>query len=176
MSDADPLILLGACVGAIGVRGEVRVKTFTASPEGVAAYGPLFAADGRLILTPKRVRLLKDGQVALSAPEVRDRDAAEALRGVALHVPRSALPEEPDEDEVYVADLIGAEVRHLDGRPLGQVRNVFDFGAGDLLEIETDGRVWLLPFTRENVPGLARGVLTVDPPPGLQPEDTAKDS
>lgn len=170
MIKGESLILLGACLGAFGVRGELRVKAFTADPEGLAAYGPLYAADGRLVLTPKRVRTLKDGQAALGGPEVRDRDAAEALKGVGLHVPRSALPACAAEDEVYIADLIGAVVMHVDGRPFGHVRDVVNFGAGDLLQIETHGRRWLLPFTKSNVPWLQAGQLRIDPPAGLLPD------
>lgn len=162
------LILLGAALGAFGVRGEVRVKPFTAEPAGVAAYGLLYSQDGRPLLTPKRVRLLKDA-VALTAPEITSREAAEALKGEGLYAPRSALPEAPAEDEIYIADLIGRPVAHVDGRALGHVANVLNFGAGDLLEIETEGRRWLLPFTRENVPQLGPYGLVIDPPFGLLP-------
>jgi len=173
MSDQRSLILVGACLGAFGVRGEMRVKSFTARPESVGDYGPLYAQDGRKLLTPVRVRPLKGDEFALTAAEITDRDTAETLKGASLFIPRAVLPKATDDDEFYIADLIGAAVRHVDGRDLGAVRTVLNFGAGDLLEIETNGRRWLLPFTRENVPALEAGLVRVDPSEGLLPDDMA---
>ncbi len=165
------LVLVGAVIGAIGVRGELRARSFTQSPLSLADYGALFDANGALVLTPKRARAVKDG-VALAGPEVTSREAAEALRGTGLHVPRAALPPSPDADEIYVADLIGRVVLHVDGRALGQIQDVRNFGAGDLLEIETDGVRWLMPFSAENVPQIEAGAIHIDPPFGLIPGDT----
>jgi 16S rRNA processing protein RimM len=168
---SDPLVLLGVCLGAFGVRGELKVKSFTEAPEGVGAYGPLYAEDGALLLTPTRTRVLKPGLAAVTAREVASREQAEALRGRGLHAPRSALPASQDEDDVLIADLLGCAVVHRDGRALGTVVEVANFGAGDLLAIAHAGRRWWLPFTRENVPELAPGRLIVDPPAGLEPEE-----
>lgn len=167
----DPLIVLGVCIGAQGVRGEVKVKTFTDQPEGLAAYGPLLSAEGAVILTPVRVRSVKADVVALTAREVGDRDRAEALRGQALYVRRSALPRAVEAEEVLIADLLGLEVLHRDGRSLGLVAEVVNFGAGDLIAIEGDLGRWWLPFTRDNVPEMHPGRLIVDPPLGLEPEE-----
>jgi 16S rRNA processing protein RimM len=146
------LILVGRVAGAFGVKGEVRITTFTAEPLAVRDYGALLREDGAPGLTLLSAREVKGGVIARVA-EVETREQAEALRGLKLHVPREALPE-PDEDEFYLADLIGMTVEAADGQVLGQVRSVRDFGAGDLLEIAPSlgGEAWYLPFTRAAVP------------------------
>lgn len=169
----DPLIVLGVCIGAQGVRGEIKVKAFTGQPEGLAEYGPLLSQDGAVLLTPVRVRALKADVVVLAAREVVDRDHAEALRGQVLHVRRSALAPATGAEEVLVADLLGLEVLHRDGRPLGRVVEVANFGAGDLIAVEGGAGRWWLPFTRENVPELHPDRLIADPPHGLEPEERA---
>jgi 16S rRNA processing protein RimM len=147
----ERLVLVGAITGAFGVRGEVKVRAFTAEPEGLFAYGPLYDAAGKLVLTPKRWRPIKDG-LAVTAPEVADREAAEALRHTPLHVPRSLLPPAED-DEFYHVDLIGCRVEALDGTPLGDVVAVHDFGAGDVLELrDAAGAQRFLDFSRAVVP------------------------
>lgn len=165
-----PLILVGRVAGAFGVKGEVRITTFTAEPLAVRAYGALLREDGAPGLTLLSAREVKGGVIARVA-EVQTRDQAEALRGLKLHVPREALPE-PDEDEFYLADLIGMAVEAADGQPLGQVRSVRDFGAGDLLEIAPaqGGEAWYLPFTREAVPEvrLAEAKLIAAPPEEIE--------
>ncbi|MDX2235817.1 MAG: ribosome maturation factor RimM [Hyphomonadaceae bacterium] len=153
MDRTDPatLVLVGAIVGAFGVRGEVRVRSFTAAPEGVVSYGPLFDAAGQRVLTPKRWRPIKDG-LAVTGPEIRDRDAAEAARGTPLHVPRAVLPP-ADEEEYYHVDLIGCRAETPDGAALGVVHAVHDFGAGDVLELRTpEGGVRFVTFSRAEVP------------------------
>ena len=120
MTAPSELVLVGAVTGAFGVRGEVRVRAFTADPESLGSYGPLLHADGRVALTPKRLRALSDA-VAITAPEVKTREEAEALKGVGLHVSRSILPE-PDQEEYYHVDLIGCVVEAVDGTPLGTVK------------------------------------------------------
>lgn len=171
--------MVGAIMGAFGVRGEVKVKTFTAVPEDVAAYGPLLDKNGAVVLTPRRPRVLKDS-VALGGPEIKDRNAAEAARGTQLFVPRAKLPP-PTDDEFYHFDLIGLRAEGLDGADLGRVTGVENYGAGDLLQITPPSGasygVWLLPFTRENAPTLdfdARRVV-IDPPLGLGPHATTDD-
>jgi 16S rRNA processing protein RimM len=153
-----------AAVGAPhGVRGEVRVKCFLADPMALGAYGPL-SANGRT-LTVESVRPLKGDLVVARFREIATREAAEALRGLELTVPRSALPE-PEEGEVYHADLVGLRAETVAGETLGRVRAIYDFGAGDVLEIEGPGGVRLLPFTKAAVPviDLAGGRIVVDPP------------
>ncbi len=162
-------VCIAVVTGAHGVRGAVRLKTFTARPEDVAAYGPVSDESGgrtfRLTVTGRRT-----GGVIARLDGIEDREAAEALKGLRLHVPRSALPE-PGEDEFYHADLLGLAVETTDGRRLGRVRAVFDFGAGDVIEVAGDeGAPLVLPFTRRVVPvvDLAGGRLVVELPDGIE--------
>lgn len=159
----DRVILVGRVAGAFGVRGEVRVISHTADPAAILSYGPLRAKDGAVALTPLSGRVDAKG-VVLRAPEIATREAAEALKGLDLHVPRAALPP-AEEDEYYLADLIGLQARSPAGEILGRVKSVNDFGAGDLLEIEpaAGGPTWWTPFTRESVPevDLPGGAVTL---------------
>lgn len=159
-------VLMGAIVGAHGVRGQVRVKSFAAEPKDIASYGPLEDARGRaVILTLKGGA---DDVLIASIDGVTDRDMAEKLKGTELFVSRAALPAAGDE-EFYHADLVGLDVRLPDGTHFGTVRAVHDFGAGDSLEIErADGDV-MVPFTKAAVPvvDIAGGFIVLDPPVGL---------
>lgn len=135
----DQLVVLAAIIGAHGITGEVRLKLFT---DDLARY-PSLVAKGRSF-TLKSLRDGSNGAVARFA-EVTDRNAAEALRGTQLSVPRSALPP-LEEDEYYHADLIGREAISTADEALGRVVEVVDYGAGDLIEIERpDGRRFLVP-------------------------------
>ncbi len=166
MSDT---VCLGAIAGAFGVKGEVRLKSFTARPEDIAAYGALVSEDGKHSF---EVALTGQTSGALTArlSGIATREQADALRGVRLHVPRDRLPVLPD-DEFYHADLIGLEVFDTGGTPLGRVKAVLNHGAADLLEIHAPGltSTVLLPFTREAVPtvDLAARRIVADPPEGL---------
>jgi 16S rRNA processing protein RimM len=145
------LILVGRVAGAFGVKGEVRIAAYTAEPQALLAYRDLLREDGQPGLTLTGGRPAKGGVVA-RAKQIETREQAEALRGLKLYIPRETLPE-PDEDEFYVTDLIGLAVESPEGEPLGRVREVRDFGAGDILEIQpAAGPSWYLPFTREAVP------------------------
>ncbi|HUH85224.1 MAG TPA: ribosome maturation factor RimM [Stellaceae bacterium] len=160
--------MLGVITGAHGVKGEVRVKSFTAEPQAIAGYGPLEDEEGqrRFALT---LRGTVRGQLIGRVDGVPDRNSAERLKGTRLYVSRDALPA-PAPDEYYHADLVGLAVLLKDGGPLGRVRAVHDFGAGGNLEVEkADGVVVLVPFTEQVVPeiDLAQGRLVVDPPAGL---------
>ena len=162
--DPATLVLVGAIAGAFGVKGEVRVRAFTAATEGVVSYGPLHDADGRIVLTPARWREIKDG-LAVSGPEIKDRDAAEAARGTPLYVPRDVMAP-VEEDEFYHVELIGCDVEALDGASLGEVHAVHNFGAGDMLEVKpAAGPHWFLDFTKATVPivDLARRRLVATP-------------
>jgi 16S rRNA processing protein RimM len=146
----------------------VRIKSFTQHPENVAAYGPLADETGRRHLELRLIGTAKGVLIARLAG-VEDRNHAEELRGLRLYLPRAALPP-PAEDEYYHADLIGLAAVLGDGTPLGQVRAVHDFGAGDTLEITRAGAPpAMVPFTRAVVPtvDLETGRLVVEPPPGL---------
>ncbi|MFM8754907.1 MAG: ribosome maturation factor RimM [Phenylobacterium sp.] len=162
---SDRLILVGRIAGAFGVRGEVRVTSFTADPMALAGYRDLRRADGTPAPALSAARPVKGGLVA-RASGVETREQAEALRGLKLHVLRDALPA-PEDDEFYLADLVGLKVETADGHVLGVVRGVQDFGAGDLLEVKPDaGASFWLPFTREVVPevDLAGGRILAVPP------------
>jgi 16S rRNA processing protein RimM len=147
------LILVGRVAGAFGVRGEVRITTYTADPMALVGYRDLKRESGQAALTLTGGRPTKGG-IIVRAREVETREQAEALRGLRLYILRDVLPE-PEEDEFYVTDLIGLSVATPDGEPLGRIKDVRDFGAGDLLEIQPpDGPSWFLPFTREAVPAV----------------------
>ncbi|HTV90274.1 MAG TPA: ribosome maturation factor RimM [Stellaceae bacterium] len=168
MSAAARRVCVGIITGAHGVRGAVRVKSFTADPAAVAHYGALEDEAGERRF---RLRLVGDAKGVLIArvDGVADRDDAEELRGLRLYLPRAALPP-PGAEEYYHADLIGLAVTRADGTPVGQVRAVYDFGAGDTLDIAREaGPPVMVPFTRAVVPvvDLAAGRLIIDPPPGL---------
>jgi len=162
------LILVGRVAGAFGVKGELRITAYTADPLSLLGYGQLLREDGRPALTLTGGRAAK-GALIGRAKEVETREQAEALRGLRLYVPRAALPE-PDADEFYVADLVGLAVESPEGEPLGRIRSVQDFGAGDLLEIEPpEGASFWLPFTRDAVPEvrIAEGVVVA-----VRPDET----
>ena len=161
-------VCLGAVTGAHGIRGQVKVKPFTESPDDVAAYGPVEDERGSRRFTLSVTGRHKD-TVIVSVEGVADRDAAEALRGTRFYVARSALPE-PEDGAFYHADLIGLEVVTVAGETLGRVTAMHDFGAGDLIEyLGADGKSRMLPFSEAAVPevDLAGGRLVVDPPEGL---------
>jgi 16S rRNA processing protein RimM len=137
---------LGAVIAAHGTKGEVRVKTFTLNPENLGAYGPLTADDSRR-LSISALRIAKPGEAIVRFDGISDRNAAEALKGAQLSVSREALPE-PEADEFYHADLIGLAVEDAAHASLGKVRAIHNFGAGDLMEIETPtGATEFVPFT-----------------------------
>jgi 16S rRNA processing protein RimM len=149
---ADRLLLVARVAGAFGVRGEVRITTFTEDPMALTRYRGLVRKDGAPGLTLSGARPVKGGVIA-RAKEIETKEQADALRGLELFIPREALPP-PEEDEFYLADLIGLSVVDPEGAAIGVVKTVQDFGAGDLLEIDpaTGGPSWWLPFTREAVP------------------------
>lgn len=164
--DPGNLILVGAVAGAFGVQGEVRLRAFTAERDGVISYGPLYDARGKILLRPKSWREIKDG-VAVLAPEVKSREEAEALRGQRLHVPRGSLPA-PPEDEFYIVDLLGCRAEALDGVLIGEIVAVWNFGAGDILEVKppNGGPHTRISFTKEVVPvvDLPGRRVVIDPP------------
>jgi len=151
--DSDERVLLGRISGAHGLKGEVKIATFTADPEDVAAYGPLTSADGSVTFEIASLRPTPGSAVIARLRGVADRNAAEALRGTELFVPRSVLPP-ADEDEYYHSDLVGLSAIAPDGEPLGEIVTVQNFGAGDLLELRLlKGRQTLLvPFESAHVP------------------------
>ena len=146
-------VCLGRIVGAHGVRGIVRIRSHTANPDDLTAYGPLSDETGTRRFAAIVTGHVK-GLVLARIDGVDDRDAAEALRGTDLHVPRAALP--PTEgEEYYHADLLGLSAESEDGTALGRVSAIHDHGAGPFVEIQPpDGPSTLVPFTRDRVPAI----------------------
>ncbi len=158
-------ICVGVIVAAHGVRGLVKVRSFTARPEAIAGYGPL-TDEQNLRRIALELLSQHDGLWLARIDGVSDRTAAEALRGLRLYAARSMLPE-TDDDEYYHADLIGLVAETANGDVLGVVTAVHDFGGGPSLEIKADiGRATLVPFTRLTVPVVDLGGrrIVVDPP------------
>ncbi|MBN9242671.1 MAG: ribosome maturation factor RimM [Mesorhizobium sp.] len=157
-------ILMAVIGAAHGIRGELRVKTFTGDPLALGDYGPLRAKDGRAF---EVLDIRPAGTVAVVRFKgVADRSAAEALTGTELFVDRSALPDEEDEDDFYQADLIGLSVRDDTGATVGTVVAVQNFGGGDILELTLGARKGvLIPFSKAAVPdvSIADGYIRIDP-------------
>lgn len=172
----DTRILLGHIAGAHGIKGEVLIKSYTGDPLAIADYGPLTDDRGRTHVIAS-VRPSNKGVIA-RIKGVSDRNAAEALKGTALHVDRSAMPE-PEDGDYYHADLIGLRAVRTDGVELGKVIAVQNFGAGDLLELQLPGarQTEFIPFTDACVPrvDIKNGTVTVVMPEmvGDQAEEAA---
>jgi len=161
-------LCLGVITGPHGVRGLVRIKSFTAEPQAIAAYGPLQDEKGQRDFELSLVGEAKGVLIARIAG-IDDRNAAERLKGVRLYVRRGALPE-PAAEEFYQADLVGLDAVLADGAELGKVSAVHDFGAGASLEIvDAAGKAVIVPFTTAAVPtvDIAAGLLVINPPEGL---------
>lgn len=171
-------VLLGRIGAAHGTKGEVRLQTFTARPEDIAAYGPLATDRAGLTVTIAGLRTSGDSVIARLSG-VADRTSAERLTGVGLLVEREKLPPPEDEDDFYHADLLGLEARRTDGTVLGVVSALPNFGAGDLIELrdEGSGDTYLYPFTRAVVPeiNIAEGWLTIIVPTDADPGDEEPD-
>lgn len=163
---APDLICIGAIAGAFGVSGEVRLKSFCSEPTDIASYGPLLSEDGKRTFHVTLTRPVAGG-LGARITGIATKEAADALRGTSLFVPRERLPSLPD-DEYYHADLIGLSAYDTGGELLGKVTAVYNHGAGDILEISSvrHKSALLLPFTAEIVPNvdLAGGRLIIDLP------------
>jgi 16S rRNA processing protein RimM len=163
MTDAARLILVGRVAGSFGVRGEVRIAAFGEDPLALLRYRTLLHADGKPALTLLGGRAQKGALIARTR-EIAVKEAADALRGTDLYAPRDAFAPPEDEDDFYLADLIGLRADTPEGESLGLVKAVHNFGAGDVLEIQPKtGASFYLAFTREIVPevNVAEGRLTV---------------
>ncbi len=166
-----------AVIGAAhGIKGELRVKTFTGDPLALGDYGPLHARDGRAF----EIETMRPAgeMVVVRFKGIGDRTAAEGLTGTELFVDRSTLPPE-EEDEFYHADLIGLSVRDETGTEAGRVNAVQNYGGGDILEITFRGRKgMLIPFSQAAVPevNVAGRFIRIDPvAAGLTDEDENED-
>lgn len=172
------LLLMGRIGAAHGIKGEVRILSFTEEPLALKDYGPLSTSRPGLTVNIESARANANVLIARLAG-VTTREAAEKLNGVELFIDRSLLPEPEDEDDFYHADLIGLEARLADGSVLGEVIAVPNFGAGDLIEIRDDrrGDTFLYPFTRAIVPQihLKEGYLLIEVPLDAEPGDEEPD-
>jgi 16S rRNA processing protein RimM len=157
-------VVLAVVGAAHGVAGEVRVTTFLDDPAALGAYGPLTTADGRT-LNVASLRPAKGAVMIVHFREIGDRTAAESLRGQDLSVPRAALPPVA-EDTFYHADLVGLRAETDQGASLGTVAAIYDFGAGDVIEVRGPAGTVFYPFTKAVVPvvDLARGRVVILPP------------
>lgn len=179
MTKLENPVLMATIGGAQGLRGEVRAKAYTADASALGDYGHLYSLDGR-VFEVLEIRETKN-IVVVRFRGINDRNAAEALNGLELYIERDNLPdEELEDDEFFYADLEGLEALDDQGVSYGTVSGVFDFGAGDLLELKGPGkRPVLIPFSESSVLeiDLEAGKILIDPmAAGLidDPEDTQK--
>lgn len=166
------------CVAQIGaahgLKGEVRLWSFTEEPEAVSRYGPLETEDGARRLEIESLRATKDYFVA-KLRGIDDRNAAETLRNVKLYAPRDLLPK-TEGDTFYHADLIGLTAVDADGAKIGDVIAVQNFGAGDIIEVRrADQSTVMFPFTETVVPqiDIAAGRMVIVPPEEIEEEPSA---
>lgn len=151
------LICIASCSGPFGVKGEMKIKSFTAEPSACMEYAPWLDEKGEVVLTPSSARPVKDG-FAVFCDGIDNPEDALKFRGQKLYVYRSDMPD-PEEDEFYFEDLIGLDVKTTDGKRMGKVKAAHNYGAGDLLEI-TGGKdkkgnplgEFFHPFTKVAVP------------------------
>lgn len=164
------------CVARIGaahgVRGAVRLWTFTEDPLAVKDYGPLMTKDGARQFEVTHAREAKD-HLVVTLKGVASRDDAERLNGIELYIPRERLPD-TDAGEYYHTDLIGLAAVTTADQPLGKVIAIHNFGAGDIIEIAPpQGATMLLPFTDAVVPtvDLAGGRVVIELPQEIDGDD-----
>ena len=159
----DKRICIGAIVGVHGIKGEVKVKSFTEPDTNVDKYGAVENKNGSRTFELKVVGRSKE-LLRVKIKGIDDRTAAEALIGNGFYINRDVLPELDDEDEFYEADLIGLEVRQ-DNQVIGTVAGLYNFGAGEIIEIKlkATGKLEMLPFTKAYVPEIkvSDGYITV---------------
>lgn len=179
------MVLVGAIIGAHGIKGEVKVKSFTGAPRAIAAYGPLTDANGRAFAlsitgqaSPGKNGSGEDILITRIAG-IDDRNSAEALKGVELFVLRDRLPQIADREEFYLADLIGLTVLDQHGTVLGRVTAIDNYGAGDVISVDGGAEAFDIAFTKALVPvvDIAGGKLQLDLPDGFfdRPEGAPED-
>jgi 16S rRNA processing protein RimM len=158
------LIQLGVITTVHGVRGQVKIRSFTAIPEDITSYGPLRDKSGR-VYDIRVTGQTKDVLIA-TIKDVETREAAEKLRGTELWVPRSALPD-TQEHSYYYEDLAGLKLLTADGTAYGIIEGMYNFGAGDLVAVKREsGKEELIPFSRTTFPEIhiSKGTAIIDPP------------
>ena len=167
MREPDRLVLVGAFGAPQGVRGEIRVKSFTGEASAIGAYGALTDAGRLHAFAFERMRALKDDMLVVKVKGVDTREAAAALTGIEIFARRDQLPA-PNADEFYYDDLVGLEAVTREGKRLGRVASLMNYGAGDILEVTPDGgdEALLLPFTKNVAPVIdfEAGRIVIEPP------------
>jgi 16S rRNA processing protein RimM len=185
MSGNDNRLCMGVIVGARGLKGDLRIKSFTDTATDICAYGPVTTDDG----TELKLKVTGEakGVVIGRVAGVDDRTKADALKGQKLYVARNALPDTEDKDEFYHADLLGLSVMDETGKECGTVNAIYDFGGGDIIDVRLpDSRTLMVPFTADSVPkvDLKAGKLVVlasalaaaeGEPPLLEPEEPTEE-
>ncbi len=178
MTSEGKRLLMGRIGAAHGIKGEVRITSFTAEPLALKDYGPLSTDRPGLVIEIENARATTNVLVA-RIKGVTDRNAAEKLNGVELFVDRDKLPSTDDDDDFYHADLIGLEARLMDGSVIGTVTAIPNYGASDLLEVRDarSGDTFLYPFTKVVVPEihLAEGYLVIEAPVDAEPGEEVPD-
>jgi 16S rRNA processing protein RimM len=169
------LVLLGRFGAPHGVRGEIRLQSFTGDPLAIATYGPLTDRSGTKSFSLLSVRPQGKDMLVAKVAGVSDRTGAEALTGAELYISREKLPAPEDEDEFYFADLVGLRAETRAGAELGRVIAVRNFGAGDILEVApvAGGETLMYPFTRAVVPiiSVTEGRVVIEPPEEIVAEE-----
>lgn len=149
---ATDLVVVGVILGAHGVRGDVRIKSFTAEPEALFEYAPFLSETGEVLIDPMRARPAKDHFIVTPEKPLQ-KEEWDKLKSTKLYVPRDVLPE-TEADEYYIDDLVGLDVFSGGDTPVGRVKAVLNHGASDLIEVQPTprGKPVLVPFTLEDVP------------------------
>jgi 16S rRNA processing protein RimM len=157
------LISVGVIIGAHGIRGEVKLKSFTADPKAVASYGPLLSATGEIFEITKLKPATTDFIATLK--NVTDRNRSETLKGTELFISRAQLPQTTD-DEIYMHDLTGTSVYGVNDTLLGVIVGFENFGAGDLVDVKVEGRseTVLIPYTKKFITSATTKKVIVDLP------------
>lgn len=175
MSEKTRRILLGRIAAAHGVRGDVLIESFTDVAADIGAYGALTTEDGARSFEVVVKRVTPKGVIARVAG-IGDRTSAEALKGLTLYVERAHLPA-TEESEFYAADLAGLRAEDPQGRAIGTVAGLANYGAGDLLELRLAGKktTELIPFRDAFVPvvDIAGGRIVVNLPAAGEEEDAS---
>ena len=171
-------LLMGRIGAAHGLKGELRLQSFTEDPMDIVSYSPLATTKPDVTVAIEAARDAGNGMLVVRLKGVTDRTAAEKFNGVELYTDRDRLPAAAA-DDFYHADLIGLQARRTDGGTIGKVIAVPNFGAGDILEVrdETSGDTFLYPFTRAIVPeiNVKGGYLTIEPPLDADPGEEEPD-
>lgn len=160
-----PLVAIGVITGAHGIRGQVKLRSFTSDPYDIATYAPLLNASGTKQYDVQVDGETKQGLIA-TIKGIKDRNAAELMKGTELFIDKNKLPE-PSEEEFYYDQLIGLDVRDAAGASLGRVAALYNFGAGDILEVKlTAGHKEMYPFTKQSFPQvhIDKGYVLADLP------------